>query len=66
MTHGLPLLTFQTFIQLIASEFGSVLNTVLGGRQPVVAKIATILYSMTSERGGVQQKRSRDDVRFTS
>ena len=66
MTHGLPLLTFQRFIQLIASEFGSVLNTVLGGRQPVVAKIATILYSMTSERGGVQQNRSRDDVRFTS
>lgn len=47
MTHGLPLLTFQKFIQLIASEFGSVLNTGLGGRQPVVTKIATILYSMT-------------------
>lgn len=51
MTHDLPLLTFQKFIQLIASEFGSVLNTLLGGRQPVVAKIATILYSMTSAEG---------------
>lgn len=51
MTHGLPLLTFQKFIQLIASEFGSVLNTVLGGRQPVAAKRATTLYSMTSPEG---------------